>query len=452
MGISICYKATMMDSKATQIRIPAPPISMRDPLHGSIPISFEERALIDTPEFQRLRNIRQLGFADLAFPSATHNRMCHSIGAMHLASRIFDTLFAGHNFPANVKHFFRQTTRLAMLFHDIGHAPFSHTTEKAMPKLGSLNLSKELLDGRDLDAQANHEDYTLLFLTGSPLSAKIEHWVGKIGITGNLLAQIINGTNNNILTHEGMDYTPVIRQIISSEIDADRMDYLERDSFFCGVNYGRFDRDWLIDNLIAVPKDGAYWLGLRSKAIFGFEDFLLSRYHMFATIYHHYTPSIFEKFLEKYLKEAPGEFLLPSDIEAYSELDDVSLLSTLRQSNNAWAKRITRRKAYYLLMEQDSKYPSTQNDIDIDTLCAKLRAADVQFFESKATSNLSKYFGARGPSLYVQTPGGQIHLLEEYTPLFKRYQRPSAKHRIYVRPKQKQTAQAILDALMPEAS
>lgn len=441
----------MTESKAVQNRIPAPSISMRDPLHGSIPISFEERALIDTPEFQRLRNIRQLGFADLAFPSATHNRMCHSIGAMHLASRIFDTLFAGHDFPADLRHFFRSTTRLAMLFHDIGHSPFSHTTEKAMPNLGTLNLPDEVLSDRDLQAQATHEDYTVLFLTNSPLSKQIEYWVGKYGISGKLLAQIINGNKSHILTHNGMDYTPVIRQIISSEIDADRMDYLERDSFYCGVTYGRFDRDWLIDNLIAVPKDGAFWLGLRDKAIFGFEDFLLSRYHMFATVYHHYTPSIFEKFLGKYLKEAPEEFILPADIEAYAKLDDISLLAILRASDNAWAKRICRRKAYYLLIEQDSKYPSTQNDIDMDTLCAKLEAEGIVHFESKATSNLSKYFGTRGPSLYVQSAGGQIHLLEEYTPLFKRYQRPSAKRRVYVRPKQKQAAQAILAALMPEA-
>ena len=97
-------------------------IVIRDPIHGTFSLSPREIRLVDQPAFQRLRNIKQLGFADQAFPGATHSRYGHSLGAQHVATKLFDRLFDVADLPADVYFRFRQTMRLAILFHDLGHA------------------------------------------------------------------------------------------------------------------------------------------------------------------------------------------------------------------------------------------------------------------------------------------------------------------------------------------
>src|SRR6478672_8006478 len=122
---------------------------IRDVIHGSIQIEDSELPVIDSPYFQRLRQIKQLGFAENSFPSATHNRYIHSLGAMHTATRAFDTIFGsgsqGGNLPLRqiapaAFARFRAVVRLAALLHDIGHGPLSHTTEFAMPDVRELKV------------------------------------------------------------------------------------------------------------------------------------------------------------------------------------------------------------------------------------------------------------------------------------------------------------------------
>src|SRR5690349_14024919 len=103
---------------------------IRDPIHGAIEINSDERALLDSPQYQRLRNVKQLGFADLAFPGATHTRYAHGLGAMQVATKVFDVLCPQLELDAADEKRFRQTLRLAVLFHDLGHPPLSHATER----------------------------------------------------------------------------------------------------------------------------------------------------------------------------------------------------------------------------------------------------------------------------------------------------------------------------------
>ncbi len=426
-------------------------ITIRDSVHGSISVTSLELELIEQPAFQRLRNIKQLAFTDLAFPGATHSRYSHSIGAMHLATRVFDNLFANIDLPHDVQMRFRQTVRLAMLLHDIGHSPLSHTTEMMMPQVMNLDL-KSYQFGKQ-ERQATHEDYTLKLITDSSFSHKILQLFGDDGVTLSNIAELINDkVTGNGFIHQDINYAPALRQIVTSECDADRMDYLQRDSFYCGVNYGKFDTDWLIDNIVPVEQNNSVYLGIKSRAIFSFEDFLLSRYHMFASVYLHYTPVIFEKLLQKYMREESSEFSLPSDIEQYITQDDLDIWQALRQSKNPWARRIVERKPYFLLYECHLETSPEKREIDKEALYQYLLDEKIDCIQTRSKSILSKYVGQGTNPLYVVTKTNQIILLGDYTTLYTRYKNPAVFHRIYVAPEQKDQALNILATFIDERS
>src|SRR5919197_2806404 len=113
---------------------------IRDPIHGTIPVAEREKAIIDSRFFQRLRNVRQLGFGDLAYPGATHTRHAHLLGAMHVASRLFDAVAARVELPQDVSARFRSAVRAAVLAHDLGHMPLSHASERIAPRRSALRL------------------------------------------------------------------------------------------------------------------------------------------------------------------------------------------------------------------------------------------------------------------------------------------------------------------------
>jgi uncharacterized protein len=426
-------------------------------------VSPREIKLIDHPSFQRLRNIKQLGFADLSFPGATHTRYSHSLGAMHLATRLFDRMFPqrggaqdGQELPERVRARFRQAVRLAMLFHDLGHAPLSHTTEMLMPAVGELGLGP--FAGDDVKRRATHEDYTLKIVLDSSLGELIRAQFAEEGITQEDVAELIAGSLwqgvSSRFRHGGVDFSPVLRQIVSSECDADRMDYLQRDSFYSGVNYGKFDADWLIDNVTPVVEGHAVHLGIRARAIFSFEDFLLSRYHMFATVYLHYTPVIFEKMLARYFDSASErvrEFDLPADIEKYTQLDDMDLWATLRKSKNPWARRIVERRPFVLLDEKNEAHQQIGTTIAHDVLVERLQAARIETISTRSRSVLSKYYGEGSKKpIYVVTTNGAPVPLDQYTPLYMRYQKPALLERVFVAPEQRTEARAVLESVMKE--
>jgi HD superfamily phosphohydrolase len=426
-------------------------IHIRDPIHGTLPLSPREIRLVDQPAFQRLRNIKQLGFADLAFPGASHSRYSHSLGAMWVATRVFDRLFSPGDLPDPVRLRFRQAVRLAMLFHDVGHAPLSHTTEMLMPPVGELGLGA--LTGDNVSRRASHEDYTLKIILDSPLGEAIRELFSEDGLLPEDVVELIHGERPiTRFRHGGIDYAPVLRQIISSECDADRMDYLQRDSFYSGVNYGKFDADWLIDNVVPVQRDGAIYLGLKSRAVFSFEDFLLSRYHMFATVYLHYTPVIFEKMLARYFEECSGEFSLPADVEKYIQLDDIDLSMALRKSNNAWAQRIVQRRPFTLLNEANVDRPlSDEGSVDHGVLRSRLLEAGIDPIVTQSRSILSKYWNVEKKiPIYVVTGTHQVVPLERYTALYIRYEEPAQIGRIYVAQEKRAQAREILSGLIAD--
>jgi uncharacterized protein len=345
---------------------PSPPFEIRDPIHGSVPLADAEVAILDHPFVQRLRGIRQLGFSYLPFPGATHSRYAHSVGALHLAGRAFDACFRGHAFssPA-VRERYRTLVRLGALLHDLGHPPFSHSTEFAMPPLRSLGIDAydPLRVAARLDERATHEDYTVAILTRTGLSDVIrrDHAFGPEHIAALVSKDVHVG--DDFFTDEGADFAVVLSQLVSSQLDVDRLDYLIRDSYFTGACYGEIDLDWLISNLTRhTDAAGRVSLAIDSRAIYAFDDFTISRFHMFVMVYFHQKSLVYEEMLKRYVSSPDCTFRLPTNMEDYLEVDDTSLWSHLRAQTNPWARRIVEMRPYKIALERQGGGVSELSD------------------------------------------------------------------------------------------
>jgi HD superfamily phosphohydrolase len=442
-------------------------MEIRDVLHGSVSIEPHELAILDSRYFQRLRSIKQLGFAEFSYPSATHNRYVHSLGAMKVATQAFETIFDGTDSrPLSVTSDrislttldpeayirFRAVTRLAALLHDIGHGPLSHTTEFAMPDVKKLKLP-EWTGISSQDRKANHEDYTLKIILDSGLTKILERAGEKLGFRPEHIAGLIEP---KLPVEDGfflvaadaggqkkIDFRPILQQIISSELDADRMDYLRRDSLFAGVSYGQFDFDWLVGNLTSHIHQGKVYLTLQHRALYAFEDFLISRFNMFLMVYFHYKSIIFDEMLGEYLTSAPGEYTLPHDIEEYCDAGDAQLYMTLAKSKNEWAKRISDKRPYRMLLELHSGIPAgkaarDQQDKLLREVKEKLTAKKIHFIEASVSGELSKYFRRPSDPIFIRYDNHfsdpNFIPLEKCTDLFERYPEKRSITRLYVAP------------------
>lgn len=426
-------------------------MEIRDVIHGSILIDSPELAIIDSRYFQRLRQIKQLGFAENSFPSATHNRYIHSLGAMHTASRAFDTIFSGKLTDADHARL-RAVARLAALLHDVGHGPLSHTSEIAMPDVRSLAVPG--IKASKTSRKATHEDYTLKIILDSTLTPMLERAGATYGFKPVHIAALIEPAIEvpddffkATLLGAPTDIRPILKQLISSELDADRMDYLRRDSLHAGVSYGQFDFDWLLGSLTFHVKNAKCYLALQHRALYSFEDFLISRFHMFLMVYFHYKSVIFDEMLGQYFKSPDCDYVLPSDIEKYCDYNDAHLYSHLARSSNEWARRISDKRPFRMLIELHSGVPATKTATEeqrrlLARIEKDLASQGIPFITATTTSELSKYFrkaasGASDP-LFVRydnhysKPG--FIPIEQCTDLFERYAEKRSITRLYVSP------------------
>lgn len=412
-------------------------MEVRDPVHGSIHISDEITPIIRHQFFQRLRNIKQLGLTEYIFPGATHTRFIHSIGVMHIGSKVFDKLFAGHLHKKEFQRL-RETFKLACLLHDIGHAPLSHSTESVMPTLAQLKIPSGFLSSQDnkVDRQATHEDYTIKSIADSSFSESFRSIEKSHGVARARVADLIRGSTNDsaYFTIDGVDWFPILHQLVSSELDCDRMDYLLRDSYFCGVSYGSYDLDWLIDNLEPCFDQGKATLGISERAVVTFDDFLLSRYHMFVMVYFHYRAVCLEQQLLRYFQTS-NEYSIPADIEAYQEHDDHYLMKFLRLSENKYARSIVQN-------EIPQKIYESFNDKQLHNLEAIqkfLSEQNIEFIRSSSKGRLSKYYQAEGGdnsfSLKVvrRTATGNTRFtnIDEATDLYRKFSTSHAVNRLH---------------------
>ena len=436
-------------------------MEIRDIIHGSIAIDAPERAIVDSRIFQRLRLIKQLGFAENSFPSATHNRYVHSLGAMHTAAQAFDSIFGnrsaqggpqgtkGPKLSAQPLARLRRVVRLAALLHDVGHGPLSHTTEFAMPAVETLGLPSFAQKNRK-GRKATHEDYTLKLVLDSPLTAAIDRAGSDLGFKSRHVASLIDSEITpgdeffcEVVDGSKIDFMPILRQLVSSELDADRMDYLRRDSQQTGVSYGQFDFNWIVTHLTSHVQDGHCYLGIQHRALYALEDFLISRYHMFLMVYFHYKSTVYDEMLKKYLCSSESTYSLPADIEAYCECTDAQLFAHLSASQNEWARRIVEKRPYRMLVELHSGIPATKTAaLEQKRLLLKIEkeliAQEVPYLSTTATGELSKYFRKPGDPIFVRYDNlfsqPSWIPLEQCTDLFQRYSEKREITRLYVSP------------------
>ena len=223
--------------------------------------------LIDTAEFQRLRRVRQLGLAYFAYQSAEHSRFTHSLGALHLATRILAKLDASYRISDEAK----TAVRCAALLHDIGHGAFSHVIET-------------ILD-------FHHEDFTI----EAVLSSETE--------VGQVLREFSSDLPENVADIIRGTFRPMaLAQLVSSQLDVDRMDYLLRDSLMTGAKYGIYDLEWII-KAIEIDEENDR-LFVSARGIYAVEDYLQARYYMFRQVYFHRTLRSAESILRSLLKRA----------------------------------------------------------------------------------------------------------------------------------------------------
>jgi uncharacterized protein len=436
-------------------------LEIRDTVHGAILLEDHELPVLNSKYFQRLRQIKQLGFAEYSFPSATHNRFIHSLGAMHTASQAYESIFGIKSSHPDKKNsspihldrapydHFRVMVRLAAMLHDIGHGPLSHTTEFAMPSVKELNLPLPI---KNSSQRATHEEYTLKIILDSELTSALENAGSEFEFTPLHIAALIDPEIEtkdkrfwSNVNGEELDFRPILQQLISSEIDADRMDYLRRDSLATGVSYGNFDFDWLLGNLTYHIQDQKCFLALEHRALYAFEDFLLSRYHMFLMVYFHNKSVIYDSMLKKYFDSEDCTYSIPADIEGYLECTDYQLYSDLRKSKNPWAKRISEQRPYRLLMEIHSGMPASTEAFEkqkriFSELEQNLTKENISHIKAMTTGELSKYFQRPGHPIFVlydnQFSEAEFILLGDCTDLFKKYSEKRSITRLYVSPEE----------------
>lgn len=420
-------------------------MEIRDPIHGSIQLSDGEVAIIESVEFQRLRQIKQLGFSEFSFPGATHNRFLHSIGVSYVAGQIFDSIFRAYPFSKpSVKTRLRQTVKLAALLHDIGHGPLSHTTEDVMPNVRDLKIQ---IYGSDLDRQANHEDYTIKFVTESTVAQLIRQNFSDIDPLA--VAALIDRSlhyDDTFFIDAGINFRPILSQIVSSELDADRMDYLERDSYFCGINYGKIDKDWLQQNLTLHIKNEKAFLALNRRALYAFDDFLISRHHMHLMVYFHHKSIIYEEMLSRYLNSQECSFFLPADSNEYTAFTDYKLYEHLASVQNHWARRIAQRRPFKVALELHN-----QDSTRIDRVQNLLNSNALDFIYSSSNVRLSKYHSDQpdtSTTIYVVDQYDKWDVpspVNQATQIFQKYEGARVIDRFYVAPENFDDAKSVLD-------
>jgi uncharacterized protein len=406
-------------------------VRFRDPVHGFIHLTHNELKLVESRAFRRLRNIKQLALTYLVYPGAMHTRFEHSLGVMELASRAYDAVArnSGELLGRTLKAIgmtevqAKTLLRVTALLHDVGHLPFSHGGEDILPLGANGNRIK-------------HEQVSIAIIRDNELASLLKQ---------EFYSDIVEHVAILLGDGEPRPELQILRKLISGQFDADRMDYLIRDSLHCGVGYGNFDYLRLLETLRAKEsEEGGLELSLERGGIHTLEAMIMARYWMFAQVYYHKTRRIYDIYLSRYLKGW--------DQNQYTDLlgvlgqDDLSVMSDIirdareggENPRGQYARRIVGRRHHHAIYETDNH--ADAKDVKI-TLAVekKLRSnyPDVDFIlDGEAKNTVHKFFveddeqyGDEFPIL--DTISNRFSRLSEQSDIFRKLPRRFHVLRIY---------------------
>lgn len=370
----------------------------RDPIHRYIHIyHLPFWQLINTKEMQRLRRIHQLGGTHQVYQTAEHTRFPHSLGVYEVVRRMLEL----ETFQGQLNDYERLSVLCAALLHDVGHGPFSHSFEHVFA--------------------VSHEDFTrrIILDPDTEVNQVLASYHPKLPED---VASIIEKTHPN----------PLLIQLVSSQIDGDRMDYLLRDSYFTGTSYGNFDMERILRTLRVKNKQIVF----KESGVQAIEDYILARYHMYWQVYYHPTTRSYERLLilifrrirdlyqQSYPFENPMPYLMPFiagedvSVEAYLKLDESCLLyyfSLLEETKDAILSDLCTR----FLSRKLFKYRNLKDEADYARIRDQLEKLgyDVNYYlamdDPKQTPYIHYGAGHEVEEIQILRPDGSIRLLPE---------------------------------------
>lgn len=330
---------------------------IRCPIHVFVRLDSDERAVLDSRPFQRLRHIHQLALTYLIYPAATHKRFEHSLGVMELAGRVFDVVTNPSNVTDAIRGelpellqpdklaYWRRVVRMAALCHDMGHLPFSHAAEKELLPEGwdHERLTRDIIRGDEIG--------TIFTKMRPPLVAED---VEKLAVGPRKAKNLTFTTWETILSEI----------IVGDSFGVDRMDYLLRDSYHAGVSYGRFDHYRLIDTLRILPagseENAVPALGVEEGGLQSAEALLLGRYYMYLQVYFHSVRRIYDIHLKDFLEAWLDGGKFPTDIESHLKITDNNVNAAIYDAaidptakGHDAARRIARHDHFKVLYQRD---------------------------------------------------------------------------------------------------
>ncbi len=300
---------------------------LRDPVWNNIRVDELSLSLVDTEVFQRLRYVRQLGWTYLVYPGATHSRFEHALGTHHLSRRTL-ALLCEAEVATSITEDEQAIVRSAALLHDVGHYPFSH----ALEEIGALH----------------HEAVARPLITEGSVASLLASRLGKDAPVR--VFDLIRGNSESAL-----------QGLISGSLDLDKIEYLKRDAFMCGVPYGEIDVDRLTNSLVLVddPETGRRAIGVQEKALSALESLLFAKYQMYRNVYWHHAVRSATAMYKRLVEDAVHAGVV--DVQSLARYTDEGLMHRLE---SAWPTQLLVALKERKLYKRAAEWPAAELDDD----------------------------------------------------------------------------------------
>jgi HD superfamily phosphohydrolase len=335
---------------------------LRDPVWNNIRVDELTLALLDTDVFQRLRYVRQLGWTFLVYPGATHTRFEHALGTHHLSRRTLALLCEAEQ-SISISEDEQAIVRSAALLHDVGHYPFSH----ALEEIGALH----------------HEDVARPLITEGSIASLL---TAALGVDApRMVFELIAGRS-----------TSPLQGLISGSLDLDKIEYLKRDAFMCGVPYGEIDVDRLTNSLVLAndPLTGRPSIGVREKALSALESLLFAKYQMYRNVYWHHAVRSATAMYKRLVEDALDAGIV--DGQSLARYTDEGLMHRLE---SAWPTALLVALKERKLYKRAAEWPAAELDDELVEWIATDRRR-----VAEAENSLAREFGLAPGELLLDYP------------------------------------------------